>query len=136
MRCTRAAPNLLCPDTPESTSGPQKKKKTRQEHSPERTSDQQQTALQLVEEHDSLSSESAGEEDEDGTGGDGRSKLGLLGYLSGNLGLSNIVTRVVGLGHLSGSTVSGLAGVESQLGLGRLREGGGGGGHLGKKRKK
>lgn len=58
----------------------------------ERTRDKQETRVQLLQEDDSLSSESTGQEDEDGTGGDGRSELGLADGLSADLGLGDVLT--------------------------------------------
>jgi hypothetical protein len=58
----------------------------------ERTRDEQETRVQLLQEDDSLSSESTGQEDEDGSGGDGRSELGLAGGLSADLGLGDVLT--------------------------------------------
>lgn len=60
----------------------------------ERTRDEQETGIELLQEDDSLSSESTGQEDEDGTGGDGRSELGLAGSLSADLGLGDVLTGV------------------------------------------
>lgn len=60
----------------------------------ERTSDQQQTRLELLEEDDSLSPESTGEQDQDGTRLDGRSESSTLGSLSSDLGLLDVLGRV------------------------------------------
>lgn len=60
----------------------------------ERTRDEQETGIELLQEDDSLSSESTGQEDEDGTGGDGRSELGLADSLSAGLGLGDILGGV------------------------------------------
>jgi hypothetical protein len=57
----------------------------------ERTRDEEETGIELLQEDDSLASESTGQEDEDGTGGDGRSELGLADGLSASLGLGDIL---------------------------------------------
>lgn len=48
----------------------------------EGTGDGEETGLELLKEHDSLSSESAGEQDKDGAGSDGLSELGSAGLVS------------------------------------------------------
>lgn len=63
----------------------------------ERTRDEQETGIELLQEDDSLSSESTGQEDEDGTGGDGGSELGLADSLSAGLGLGDILALHRGL---------------------------------------
>jgi hypothetical protein len=57
----------------------------------ERTRDEEQTGIELLQEDDSLSSESTGQEDKDGSGGDGSSELGLADSLSADLGLGDIL---------------------------------------------
>lgn len=58
----------------------------------EGTRDEQETRVQLLQEDNSLASESTGQEDKDGTGGDRGSELGLAGGLSADLGLGDVLT--------------------------------------------
>lgn len=58
---------------------------------PERSANEQQTAVQLLQENDPLAPESSSQQDQDGSGGDGRSELGGARGLSGSLGLSDIL---------------------------------------------
>lgn len=74
----------------------------------EGTGNEEETGGKLTENDDALSTESTGEEDYDGTGNDRRTKLGGLVRLARNLGLTDVVSRVVrGLLSLGGSTLSG-----------------------------
>ena len=57
--------------------------------------DQEQARVELLEEDDALSAETACEEDEDGAGGDGRAQGGGLGRLPALLGHGDVLCGVV-----------------------------------------
>jgi len=74
----------------------------------ERSSNEEETGGELSENDDALSTESTGEEDYDGTGDDRGTKLGGLVRLARDLGLTDVVSRVVrGLLSLGGRSLSG-----------------------------
>ena len=75
----------------------------------EPTSDQQETGLQLLEEDDSLSSESASQKDEDGAGDDGALQLGLLGSSLSSGTAGGKILSGVPLGSLRGNGALALA---------------------------
>ena len=58
---------------------------------PERSADEEQSALQLLEEDNPLTPESSSQKDQDSSGGDGSSELGGSRGLSGSLGLANVL---------------------------------------------
>lgn len=60
----------------------------------EGTSDEEKTRVELLKENDALATETTSEEDEDGTGGDGRLELGLLVDLAVGLGNTNVLGGV------------------------------------------
>ncbi|KAI3483320.1 hypothetical protein L1887_53811 [Cichorium endivia] len=64
--------------------------------------DEQQTGVELLEEHDALAAEATGEEDEDGTGGDVGLELGGLVDLAAGLGLGSVNRGVEAGGLLGG----------------------------------
>lgn len=74
----------------------------------EGTGHEEETRGELTENDNALASESTGEEDDDGSGDDGRTELGGLDRLARDLGLTDVVARVVrGLVGLLGSTLGG-----------------------------
>lgn len=60
----------------------------------EGTSDEQKTAVKLLQEDDALAAVATSQEDKNGTGGDALAKSSLLGRLAGDLGLRNILSGV------------------------------------------
>jgi len=58
---------------------------------PERSANEQKSAVQLLQEDNPLAPESSSQQDQDGTGGDGSSELSGSRGLSGDLGLSDIL---------------------------------------------
>ena len=70
--------------------------------------DEQETRVELLEEHDSLASVSSGEEDQDSSRGDRGSERGGLRDLSVELGRLDVLGRVV-LGRLGGRDETGLS---------------------------
>lgn len=68
----------------------------------ERTSDEEKTRVELLEENDALATETTGEEDENGSGGDGGLELGLLVDLAVGLGDTNVFGGVEARSLLGG----------------------------------
>jgi len=62
---------------------------------PERSADEQKSAVQLLQEDNPLAPESSSQQDQDGTGGDGSSEFSASRDLSGSLGASNILSLVI-----------------------------------------
>jgi hypothetical protein len=60
----------------------------------ERAGDQHQSALQLLQEHDTLPVEAACEQDQDGAGGVGRVNVGGVGRFTALLGQAHILCGV------------------------------------------
>jgi hypothetical protein len=61
---------------------------------PERSADEQKSAVQLLQENDPLAPESSSQQDQDGTGSDGRSELSGSRGLSGNLRLLDVLSLI------------------------------------------
>jgi len=72
----------------------------------ERTRDEQQARLELLQEDDALAAVATGQENEDGTGDDGAAELGSTGVLAVLLGNGNILGSVEA-GSLGGSNDAG-----------------------------
>lgn len=89
----------------------------------ERSSNKEESASELLEEDNALAAEAAGEEDEDGAGGDGRAELGGLDGLAGELGGTDVLGGVEGGGGGRGESAGGTVGLAAD-GLGRRRRGG------------
>jgi len=92
--------------------------KRSQPHSLERTSDEEETRVELLEADNSLAGVSTSEEDQDSSRGDGSSEDSLSWGLAGETGRADILGRVV-LGSLVGWDQSRLSvGLSSDLLLG------------------
>lgn len=95
--------------------------------------EEETASLELLEEDDTLATEAAGEEDEDGSGGDGRAELGGAERLAARLGGLDVLRGVVGGGRGGRDDAGGAVGLAAdgdRLGLGARGSGRGGGGVL------
>lgn len=88
----------------------------------ERAGDEQEAALELLEEDDALAAEATGEEDEHRAGRDRRAQLGRLEHLAVQLRRAHVVRRVEGRRARNGENARGAV----RLAADRLGDGRGG----------